>query len=264
MLKTLYEELGKAPAPAAKAARQRAAGWRRRAAPARRGRSRDNPVDGDVPRRARGSTSRAPRRKPGTSSSISRARARLRGRRLLRHLPDERSGAGRCGHRGARRAGGFPDRRAHAARRADRRRVARRPRPTCCSSSSPTSPAASAGRRRRRSPPAKTRTAMPRRSTCWPRWRNSPACGPIRKPSSRRSSRCSRGSIRSRRRRRRNPGRVSLTVDTVRYAIGKRDRLGVASTFLAERIAPGDAAQGLRAEGACASACRPIRRRRSS
>ncbi len=33
-----------------------------------------------------------------------------------------------------------------------------------------------------------------------------------------------------------NPGRVSLTVDTVRYKIGKRARLGVASTFLAERI----------------------------
>lgn len=36
------------------------------------------------------------------------------------------------------------------------------------------------------------------------------------------------------------PGRLSLTVDTVRYIIGKRKRFGVASTFLAERIAPGD------------------------
>jgi sulfite reductase (NADPH) flavoprotein alpha-component len=35
-------------------------------------------------------------------------------------------------------------------------------------------------------------------------------------------------------------GRVSLTVDTVRYDIGKRKRLGVASTFLAGRVAPGD------------------------
>src|SRR5204862_686161 len=34
-------------------------------------------------------------------------------------------------------------------------------------------------------------------------------------------------------------GRVALTVDTVRYKIAKRTRLGVASTFLAERIAPG-------------------------
>jgi sulfite reductase (NADPH) flavoprotein alpha-component len=37
-----------------------------------------------------------------------------------------------------------------------------------------------------------------------------------------------------------NLGRVSLTVDTVRYDIGKRRRLGVASTFLADRVKPGD------------------------
>ncbi len=37
-----------------------------------------------------------------------------------------------------------------------------------------------------------------------------------------------------------NPGRVALTVDTVRYQFGKRTRLGVASTFLAERAAAGD------------------------
>ncbi len=36
------------------------------------------------------------------------------------------------------------------------------------------------------------------------------------------------------------PGRLSLTVDAVRYVVGKRKRLGVASTFLAERIQPGD------------------------
>jgi sulfite reductase (NADPH) flavoprotein alpha-component len=36
-----------------------------------------------------------------------------------------------------------------------------------------------------------------------------------------------------------HPGRLSLTVDAVRYKIGARQRLGVASTFLAERIAPG-------------------------
>lgn len=38
-----------------------------------------------------------------------------------------------------------------------------------------------------------------------------------------------------------HPGRVSLTVDSVRYVIGKRRRLGVASTFLGERVKPGDA-----------------------
>jgi sulfite reductase (NADPH) flavoprotein alpha-component len=40
-----------------------------------------------------------------------------------------------------------------------------------------------------------------------------------------------------------DPGRVSLTVDTVRYRIGERMRLGVASTYLAERVKPGDRAK---------------------
>jgi sulfite reductase (NADPH) flavoprotein alpha-component len=37
-----------------------------------------------------------------------------------------------------------------------------------------------------------------------------------------------------------NPGRVTLTVDTVRYQVGKRMRLGAASTFLGDRIAAND------------------------
>jgi sulfite reductase (NADPH) flavoprotein alpha-component len=36
-----------------------------------------------------------------------------------------------------------------------------------------------------------------------------------------------------------DPRRTALTVDAVRYTLGDRRRLGVASTFLAERIAPG-------------------------
>jgi sulfite reductase (NADPH) flavoprotein alpha-component len=36
------------------------------------------------------------------------------------------------------------------------------------------------------------------------------------------------------------PGKLSLTVDCVRYVVGKRKRLGLASTFLAERINPSD------------------------
>ena len=47
-----------------------------------------------------------------------------------------------------------------------------------------------------------------------------------------------------------NPGRVALTVDTVRYKIDKRTRLGVASTFLGERVRAERAAESLRAEGA--------------
>jgi sulfite reductase (NADPH) flavoprotein alpha-component len=37
-----------------------------------------------------------------------------------------------------------------------------------------------------------------------------------------------------------DPGRVSLTVDAVRYQVDKRTRLGVCSTFLGGRVAPGD------------------------
>jgi sulfite reductase (NADPH) flavoprotein alpha-component len=37
-----------------------------------------------------------------------------------------------------------------------------------------------------------------------------------------------------------HPGRVSVTVDAVRYQVDGRTRLGVASTFLASRAAPGD------------------------
>ena len=36
------------------------------------------------------------------------------------------------------------------------------------------------------------------------------------------------------------PGRLTLTVDSVRYVVGKRRRLGVASTYLGERAIPGD------------------------
>jgi sulfite reductase (NADPH) flavoprotein alpha-component len=35
------------------------------------------------------------------------------------------------------------------------------------------------------------------------------------------------------------PGKVALTIDTVRYKVGKRARSGVASTYFADRIAPG-------------------------
>ena len=37
-----------------------------------------------------------------------------------------------------------------------------------------------------------------------------------------------------------DPTSISLTVDAVRYKIARRQRLGVASTFLAERVIPGD------------------------
>ena len=217
MLKTLYEEIGAAPARDRRRRGSRRQRQRPPAQPAARATIRSKRPSC----RARGSTSRAPRRRPGMSNSISpNAASTTRSATPSALFPRNDPALVDAVHRGARRAAGLPDRRAHAARGADRRRVARRPRRTCCSSCSPTSPAASGGRRRRRWRRARIRTATPRRSTCWRRWRNSPASGPIRKPSSRRSSRCSRGSIRSRRRPRSHPGRVSLTVDAVRYDIG--------------------------------------------
>jgi sulfite reductase (NADPH) flavoprotein alpha-component len=52
-----------------------------------------------------------------------------------------------------------------------------------------------------------------------------------------------------------NPGRVSLTVDAVRYEIDKRLRLGVCSTFLGGRVAAGDKMR-VCAEGAAFRAAR--------
>ena len=203
-----------AAAPAADAATPR-----RRTAAARRRHARATIRSRRPSSRARGSTSRAPRRKPGTSSSISPACGLdYAGRRRLRALPAQRSGAGRRGaRRRSTRRPDFPIGGRTLARGADRRRVAvaraRHAVPAVLLHHRRR--AAAEGARRWR--PARTRTAMPRRSTCWRRSRNSPASGPTRKPSSRRSIRCSRGSIRSRRRRRCTPGRVSLTVDAVRY-----------------------------------------------
>ena len=53
-----------------------------------------------------------------------------------------------------------------------------------------------------------------------------------------------------------NPGRVSLTVDTVRYELGGRERLGVASTWLGGRIEAAERDAGLCAEGAWLRAAR--------
>ena len=113
---------------------------------------------------------------------------------------------GRRGDRRARCAAGFPHRRPHIARGADRRRLA----VAGARHAVPAHFLLTGGERRqesaRRWPKAAIPTAMPRRSTCWPPCRNSPASGPIRKPSSKRSIPCSRASIRSRRRLKANPG----------------------------------------------------------
>ena len=140
-------------------------------------------------------------------------------------------------HHGARRAAGFPDRRAHLARRAHRRRLARRPRPTCCSSFI----SYLTGGERRQKAKALAAGEDPDGDAAtldvlaaiekFPGIRPDPeafieALDPLQP---RLYSIASSPKV--------DPGRVALTVDTVRYRIGKRTRLGVASTFLAERIA---------------------------
>ncbi len=82
--------------------------------------------------------------------------------------------------------------------------------------------------------------ATRRRSTCSPPCRSFPAPGPTRKPSSKRSIRLQPRVYSISSSLKLNPGRVSLTVDAVRYEVEKRTRLGVASTFLAGRVQPGD------------------------
>ncbi len=122
MLKTLHEELESAP-PAAGCGASRP----RRQRPPRRPR----PALRATIRSTATFLSRARLNKPGSEKEtwhvefdLAGMRPRLRGRRFLRPVSAQRSGAGRRGDRGARRAGGFPDRRPHAARGADRRRVA--------------------------------------------------------------------------------------------------------------------------------------------
>ena len=86
---------------------------------------------------------------------------------------------------------------------------------------------------------ATARTTGSTRPTCSTCSTSSPRPGRTPRSSSRRCRRCSPGSTRSPRRSRPIPDEVHLTVGVVRYAKGDRVRKGVASTFLAERLRPG-------------------------
>ena len=125
--------------------------------------------------------------------------------------PTQRSGAGRRGDRRARCIARFPDRRPHAARGADRRRLARRRArhavPAVLLHHRRRAAAEGQGTRVRRGSRRRCRNA---RRACGDS-KNFPVCSPIPKRSSRRSIRCSRGSIRSRPRPKVDPNRVSLT-----------------------------------------------------
>ena len=187
------------------------------------GTSRDNPAVGDV--RLAHAAQQAGLGEGNLAHRVrsDRKRARLRGRRRLRPVPDQRSGAGRRRAEGARRAGRLPDRRAHAARGADRRRVAVARARHAVPALSPTSPAASGGRRRKalaagEDPDGDAATldvlaALEK----FPGVRPDPeafieALDPLQP---RLYSISSSPKV--------HPGRVSLTVDTVRYDIDKRN-----------------------------------------
>ncbi len=146
-----------------------------------------------------------------------RVEARLRGRRLVRCLSAERSGAGRD-----------HDRRRSACRRISRSaaNAARSPHRTGLARARAGLAVPAVLLHHRRRAAAEGEGAGVGRGSRWrcgnPRRARGtgevPASSPIRKPSSRCWSRCSRVSTPSRRRRNADAGRVSLTVDTVRYA----------------------------------------------
>ena len=229
------------------------------------GYSRDNPVDAELrlappPQQGRlreGDLARRARCRRAAASTMSSATS-------FGVFPSNDAGAGRRDHRRARRAAGLPDRRPHSAREL-LDGVSLSPAPDMLFQ---LFSYIAGGERRQKAKRARRRRGSRRRCRDARRARGaaevSRTCGPIPKRSSRRWSRCSRGSTRSRRRRNADPGRVALTVDAVRYEVDKRTRLGVASTFLADRIVPGDKRPRLCAEGARASPCPPIPPRRSS
>ena len=111
---------------------------------------------------------------------------------------------------------------------------------------------------------AKTPTATRRPSTCSRRWRNLRACGPTRKPSSRRSSRCSRGSTRSRRRPRPSPAGSRSRSTRCATTSTAATRLGVASTYPRRSHRARRTASRSMCRRRTPSACRPIRPCRSS
>ena len=129
-----------------------------------------------------------------------RVRHHLHRRRFARHFRPERTRTGRCRHRRAQRAARLPDRGPHLARRPDRQRLARHGARYAVPAHLLHHRRRAAAESARRWHRAAIRTAMPRPSMSSRRWKNSPASGPIRRPLSKRSIRCSRGSIPSRRR----------------------------------------------------------------
>ncbi len=167
-------------------------------------------------------------------------RPRLCRRRQFRHLSAKRSGAGRCGACRDPRAAEFSDHGPHAARRSACAIWRSMSRPTLCSNFSLISPAANGGRKPRRWRRAKIRMAMRATLDVLAAFEKFPGVYPdpealvecLDTLQPRLYSISSSPKL--------IPGRLSLTVDHVRYFVGERLRHGVASSFLAERASEGE------------------------
>ena len=250
MLKTLHEEIGAAPR---RSESRRAGSGSAAATPAlpRRHVARQ-PGRRRPSCRAPGSTSRARRRKPGISRFDLDANAGSTTRSAtpsaLYPHNDPALADAVLAALGA--PPDFPIGGRTLARGADRRRFARRPRPTCCSSCSPTSPAASGGRKAQalaagEDPDGDAATldvlaAIEKFSGVRP---DPEAFIEALDPLQPRLYSISSSP-------KAHPGRVALTVDAVRYDIGKRQAAGRRLDLPRRARRAGRPAQRLCAEGA--------------
>ena len=251
MLKTLFEEFGKLRRRPRRARRPRRLPLLRLHRPAAPGRSRDNPAEATLP------VAHAPQQAGLGKGNLAR-RVRSRAAAGIDYTVGDAFGLFPTNDPALADAviaalgapPRFPDRRPHAARRADRRRVARRRArhavPAVLLHHRRRAPAEGQGARRRRGPGRRRRDArraggdreIPRRAA-------RPGSA-----SSRRSIRCSRGSIRSRRRPRSIRSRMALCVDTVRYTINDRTPPRRRFDLPGRAREPRRPDEGLRAEGA--------------
>ena len=145
--------------------------------------------------RTKNSTKKVPARKPGTSTSISPRRASATPSAIhLAFTSDNEPHSSMPSSPRSHAPPDFPIAGLPCATSCPKASLSAR-RPICCFS---LSPSITGGERRQKAQGACDRrrsAAMPRRSMSLRRWKNSPASGPIRRPLSKRSIRCNRGSI---------------------------------------------------------------------
>ncbi len=234
MLKQLVEEMGGGVIDPEEVA-AKAAAAPKESGDTRRGYSRNDPVQARFVSRTRLNGDGSEKLTNHIEIDLSAIRARIRGRRQPRRVPHQRSGARRCDHRGDRCAARLPHRRRALPAGADRTHVAGR-RTGCAVPVH----LLSHGRR----PPADSK-ALAKGEDPDGDAAHLDVLGALRKfagirpdpealievlePLQPRLYSISSSP-------KANPGRVSLTVDTVHYEALGRERLGVASTWLGGRI----------------------------